>query len=103
MQFFSVHPESAPRARKRLGTAAILAAALLLGYAVQAKAQQPAGEGAQAIKTACKSDYKTLCQGVQPGGGRIVACLKQNADKLSPACRQALDAAKAARPAPAGQ
>ena len=39
---------------------------------------------------ACRADVQSLCAGVQPGGGRIVACLKQNQAKLSPDCRAAL-------------
>ncbi len=53
--------------------------------------------GRQAIKQACEADYKTFCTGVQPGGGRIIACLRQNFDELSPSCQHALTAAKGAR------
>jgi len=45
------------------------------------------------LKKACAADYQSLCSGVQPGGGRIIACLKQNSAKLSPDCQQALMAA----------
>ncbi len=53
----------------------------------------------QAVRQACKADYKTFCTEVQPGGGRIIACLQQNFDKLSPGCQNALQAAKASRTA----
>ena len=86
------------RFRPRLSAAALLAA-LCLGLAGPAFAQQASGAKAQALKQACAADYKALCSGVQPGGGRIIACLKQNADKLSPTCKQALGDAKAARQA----
>lgn len=79
--------------------AAVLAVAGLLAAAVPVMAQQPAPAAGQALKEACKGDYKTLCSGVKPGGGRIVACLKQQADKLSPGCKQALTAAQSAKQA----
>jgi hypothetical protein len=46
---------------------------------------------------ACKQDVHTLCPGVQPGGGRIVACLKTHAAEVSPACKAAIKAARARR------
>ncbi len=51
----------------------------------QAEAQQASA----AVRTACAADAQRLCRGMQSGGGRIVACLKQNQDSLSDACRQA--------------
>ncbi len=78
---------------------AVLAIAGLLAVAAPATAQQPAPAGGQVLKEACKNDYKTLCSGVKPGGGRIVACLQQQADKLSPGCKQALTAARSAKQA----
>jgi len=38
----------------------------------------------------CAGDYQRLCPGVPPGGGRILACLNAQAEKLSQACFQAL-------------
>jgi hypothetical protein len=38
----------------------------------------------------CKADEAKLCAGIQPGGGRIAACMKQHKDDLSPACKQQL-------------
>ena len=38
----------------------------------------------------CRPDAERLCQGTQPGGGRIVACLKSHDPELAPACRQAM-------------
>src|ERR1700692_1733782 len=49
-----------------------------------------------AIRAACAEDAQKLCPGVQPGGGRIVACLKEHKDSLSDRCKQA--AALAANP-----
>src|SRR5580692_1857520 len=42
-----------------------------------------------AIQAACAGDAQKLCAGVQPGGGRIVACLKEHKDELSDQCKQA--------------
>src|SRR3984893_11961300 len=42
-----------------------------------------------AIRAACAEDAQKLCPGVQPGGGRIVACLKEHKDSLSDRCKQA--------------
>src|ERR1017187_355140 len=41
------------------------------------------------IRTACAADAQKLCAGVQPGGGRILACLKDHKDSLSDQCKQA--------------
>jgi len=49
-----------------------------------------------AIRAACAQDAQRLCAGVQQGGGRIVACLKEHRDALSDGCKQA--AAQAANP-----
>ncbi len=62
-----------------------------------AYAQQQGAPGGQAVRQACAADYKAFCSGVQPGGGRIVACLKQNAANLSSGCQKALAADKSAR------
>jgi Cysteine rich repeat len=35
----------------------------------------------------CKADFEKLCPGVQPGQGRILACLEGKTDQLSPACK----------------
>lgn len=42
-----------------------------------------------ALRAACSKDAARLCAGVQPGEGRIVACLKQHQDSLSSECRKA--------------
>jgi Cysteine rich repeat len=43
----------------------------------------------------CRTDYQRHCHDVQPGGGRVLGCLSANAEKLSPACRDALPDARA--------
>ena len=42
-----------------------------------------------AIRAACGEDAQKLCADVQPGGGRVVACLKEHKDSLSDRCKQA--------------
>jgi hypothetical protein len=49
----------------------------------------------QILTAGCADDAKKFCSGVQTGGGRIIACLKQNKDSLSDKCKQA--AAQASR------
>jgi hypothetical protein len=42
-----------------------------------------------ALRAGCAADAQKLCAGVQPGGGRILACLKEHKDALSDQCKQA--------------
>lgn len=50
----------------------------------------PAADALSAARAACNPDVQTLCAGVQPGGGRILACLKEHQDKVSDVCKQAI-------------
>ena len=50
---------------------------------------------ATALMKICRADYDRLCNGVQPGGGRVLACLQANASRLSPACAQSMSRAQA--------
>lgn len=45
----------------------------------------------EAFSEACKADAETLCKGIEPGQGRIMRCMLDNKDKLSPACREKMD------------
>lgn len=49
------------------------------------------------MRRACGPDYRAFCRGVQPGGGRALACLQDHADSLSHQCRSALMAARQSR------
>jgi hypothetical protein len=69
-------------------TATFTFAALAVLAAVPGIAQAQSASARQA----CRGDFSKLCSGVSPGGGRVVACLKGQADKLSPECRDALKA-----------
>lgn len=68
-----------------------LAASLLLA---SAKAQEA---GLEDIRTYCVSDIKRLCKGVEPGGGRIIDCLKTHKKEMTVGCAQALQKLKARR------
>jgi hypothetical protein len=48
----------------------------------------------QEVRAACQADVQKLCAGVQPGGGRIVACLKEHKEEVSEGCKQAIGKAK---------
>jgi hypothetical protein len=48
------------------------------------------------VDAACEEDVHFLCAGVPKGGGRIVACLKQNLAEVSPRCKVKLAEAKRA-------
>lgn len=52
---------------------------------------------AKEIHAACEGDARKLCADVQPGGGRIHACLKKNHEQVSEGCRATLP--KQRRPA----
>ena len=65
----------------RMRSGLVILTALLLSGSV-AVAQQ-AGKP-------CAGDIKTLCAGIQPGEGRIKACIKSHLTDLSPACEDRL-------------
>jgi hypothetical protein len=69
---------------------AILTAAALLYISQTAYAQ----ELTAAQRDACMGDYQKYCKSVTPGGGRIIACLAKESDKLTPACKKVLEAAE---------
>ena len=45
-------------------------------------------------RSACMGDYEKFCKGVVPGGGRIIACLAKQSDKITSACKKVLAAAE---------
>lgn len=42
------------------------------------------------VRQVCTADVQQLCANVQPGGGRLLACLKQHQDQVSTGCKQAI-------------
>ena len=55
------------------------------------------------LAVACRTDIRAWCGKVEPGGGRILQCFRQNADKLTPACVATLKALRGAGPAAPSQ
>ena len=51
-------------------------------------------------RAACKADVEKFCSGVQSGGRRIAACLKQNEEQVSAACKDALAKAREKKTTP---
>ena len=64
----------------------ILTALLLSGSAALAQAGKP-----------CADDIKKLCAGIQPGEGRIKACIKSHMAEVSDPCKDAMSRAPAGR------
>ncbi len=73
---------------------------IFLGFftiATAATSDDQSAEGQQARpggrNRVCMADVKKYCHDVKPGEGKIVACLKENVSKLSPACAARLSKA----------
>src|SRR6516225_3573662 len=68
-------------------------AGLLLAASSGASAQE--GLGLFATERDCATDIQSLCAGVKPGGGRVLACLQQHvaAGELSVGCSTILSKA----------
>jgi hypothetical protein len=78
----------------------VLAAALAVFSSVSFAADAPQRGGA---RDACKADVDKLCAQVKPGGGRIAACLKQNASQISEPCKDAISHMREQKKAGASQ
>ena len=48
-------------------------------------------ENLQEFVDACKEDAAALCQGIEPGGGRLFLCLRAQSDRLSSRCRDVVN------------
>ncbi len=84
----------------------IIAAIAALAFAGAASAQQPGGGGGggaspemqaarQAMMQACATDAKSLCADKQ--GREMLMCLRDNAEKTSQPCKDAMAKMRAAR------
>lgn len=73
--------------------AALLALPLLaFGPGHRALAQAIPADQLKALRTACEVDVKKLCADVEPGGGRLVQCLKDHRDEATPPCQASIGA-----------
>ena len=60
--------------------------AIVVAFALATSATACFAEGTEAQRQACTPDVFRLCSSAIPSVDRIVACLKTNRTKLSPAC-----------------
>jgi hypothetical protein len=72
-----------------------LAVALLIVLANQhaVHAQGATGKARGAL-AACKADADRICPGVEPGGGRLIGCLKEHENDVTIGCAKELKAIK---------
>ncbi|HMN37681.1 MAG TPA: cysteine rich repeat-containing protein [Hyphomicrobium sp.] len=63
---------------------------LALAFATVATATAAGAQGGP-VATACKDDIAKYCAGKEHGQGEVRACLEANKDKVSAACKTALD------------
>ena len=73
--------------RRLVGISVIAGFASLAARADTPPPPPPPGPG---VLAACRQDLDTFCPGIQPGEGRIAACLKANHRALSPGCKEAI-------------
>lgn len=79
--------------------ACLLAAPLVLAQTAPAPQPAPPATDNTQVQTtrgggplsACRADAETLCAGIERGRGARLDCLAQNKDKVSAACRTAMD------------
>ncbi|MGE0280177.1 MAG: cysteine rich repeat-containing protein [Rhizobiaceae bacterium] len=45
-----------------------------------------------AEQAACQANFQEFCKGVKPGDGRIIQCLNEHFDKLTPECQKIVKA-----------
>ena len=62
----------------------------LIGMAAAQDQPQDRRARMKAIRQACSVDRQKFCGSIQPGGGRILECLRSHGPELTPACQQAL-------------
>lgn len=67
-----------------------LTLASLVSLASLSLAGSALAQNQQEAMALCKSDVARLCPGVEPGGGRIVGCLKAHKMEMSVGCAMAL-------------
>jgi len=81
------------QARRRMTVPLMAFVVMTAGAGVAIAQTQVTPEMRARLKTfvqACGADNKRFCQGVQRGGGRVVACLQSHASELSSQCSAVL-------------
>lgn len=81
----------------RLATLLMLAVLIPAGAALAQDQQRVSPEVLKQIRAACSADVKKLCGGVQPGGGRILQCMRSHQSEISSDCQAGLANAKTAK------
>jgi hypothetical protein len=78
--------------RRHTALKIVMSLGLLGAIVSQAAAQQPTKGQANALRSACRSDFIAHCSNVKPSGPAALTCLQRNAASLSSACRTAVSA-----------
>lgn len=81
----------------RLAALTMIVALLPTGAVPAQDQQRISPEVLKQLRAACSADIKKLCDGVQPGGGRILQCMRSHQSEISTDCQTALANAKAAK------
>lgn len=67
-----------------------IAGASFSAASAQSDSGQTQGDHHGAVRQACMADIQKLCSGVQPGGGRIMQCMREHQDQVSDGCKTAM-------------
>jgi hypothetical protein len=65
--------------------------------------KKPSSAQVAAIRSACRSDYPSVCAGVPTGGAQALQCLEKNKASVSSACQNAVAAVAGGTAAPAAE
>jgi Cysteine rich repeat len=65
-------------------------------------ARKPSSAQVTAIRSACRSDFPKVCDGVPTGGAAALQCLEKNKSQVSAACQKAVVAASGGAATPTG-
>ena len=72
--------------------ACALSLALLAFGPACASAQTLTPDQTNALRIACEIDINKLCAGLQPGDERLLQCLKEHREEVTPPCQASLGA-----------
>jgi Cysteine rich repeat len=75
----------------------------LAAVALAASAGLAVAQDKPNLRQACAADAQKLCSGIEPGGGRILRCMREHQAELSPDCQAALAQHGTRQPGTAGQ